>query len=143
MSVPLLDALAGAIYRFEGDGPGMRAQRNCNPGNLRPQSTDQARDDEGYRIFQNFVTGYNALLHDLASKIIGQNSHGLNMDSKLIDLFSVYAPAGDSNAPQKYTDFVVKWLQGTYHNFNIGSLTTFRELYEIARQEVPSGEPAA
>lgn len=139
MSVPLLDALALAIYRYEGDGPGMRAQRNCNPGNLRPQSADQARDEAGYRIFPNFVTGYQALQHDLASKIVGQNTHGLNMDSSLIDLFSVYAPAGDGNDPQKYTDFVVKWLQATYHNFNIGPLTTFRELYVIARQEVPGG----
>lgn len=143
MSVPLIEALADAIYRYEGDGPGMRANRNRNPGNLRPESADQARDSDGYRVFTNFVLGYNALLHDLACKIVGQNTHGLTMDSSLWDLFKVYAPAGDGNAPEAYTFHVVKWLQTVYGNYTLTSATTFRELYAISHQEAPIGVTTA
>lgn len=143
MSVPLLEALADAIYRYEGDGPGMRANRNRNPGNLRPTSADQARDADNYRVFPCFVQGYNALLHDLASKVLGLDAHGLGIQSNLFDLFAVYAPRGDDNAPVKYALFVCKWLNTVYGRTDIVGTTTFAELYNMALQEVPSGLPAA
>ena len=143
MSVPLLEALADAIYRFEGDGPGMRANRNRNPGNLRPTSADQAHDSDNYRVFPGFVAGYNALLHDLASKVLGLDSHGLSLKSSLLEFFSVYAPSADGNRPPTYTKFVCAWLNTVYDTNLITPGSTFEQLYRIAQQGVPSGVPPA
>ena len=86
--------------------------------------------------------GYNALLHDLGSKVTGLNRSGLNMDSSLQDLFNVYAPSADHNDPEKYTDFVASWLNQVYQTDSIGRKTKLWELYAIARENNPSGVPA-
>jgi len=148
MSVPLLEAIADAIYEEEGNKPGQRANRNRNPGNLRPFSTDQDRDSGGYRIFPSFVDGYTALLHDIAVKILGMGKSGLSLDSTLVQFFQVYAPAADQNFPLRYARNVAGYLARVYLIVGLTENNTFRELYAFAKQEVPSGvepnrDPAA
>jgi hypothetical protein len=142
MSVPVLEAIADAIYLYEGNKARDRAYRNRNPGNLRPTAPDQPIDDAGYRVFPSFVQGYNALLHDLASKAMGSNKSGLSFDSSLVDLFLVYAPAADHNAPKKYAEFVASWLCMVYVKPEINELYSFRQLYAIAMEDKPNGVPA-
>ena len=142
MSVPVLEAIADAIYLYEGNKARDRAYRNRNPGNLRPTDASQPRDGAGYRVFPYFTVGYNALLHDLGSKVTGLNRSGLNFDSSLEDLFNVYAPSADHNAPEKYTDFVASWLNQVYQTESIGRKTTFRQLDLMVREENQSGVPA-
>jgi len=142
MSVPMLEAIADAIYLYEGNKARDRAYRNRNPGNLRPTAPDQPQDEAGYRVFPSFVKGYNALLHDLASKATGLNKSGLTFDSSLEALFKVYAPSADHNAPEKYADFVASWLGDVYHHYQITRKSTFRQLYAITMEDKPNGVPA-
>lgn len=115
MAVELLDALAQAIWYYEGHHPGDRNMRNNNPGNLRnPTGGDHPADPEGYLIFESFTAGYQALLMDLQAKITGQNRHGLDQNSDLEEFFSVYAPSHDHNQPKIYAGFVAHWLGLTY-----------------------------
>jgi len=143
MSVPLLEAIADGIYKYEGNGPTQRAYRNRNPGNLRPTAPDQPQDAAGYRIFASFREGYLALLHDLASKMAGLNKSGLNMDSSLLSLFMVYAPRSDRNDPERYAKFVAAWLRQVYGIASITEMSTFRELYNLLLEKAPDVVSAA
>jgi hypothetical protein len=143
MSVPVLEAIADAIYLYEGNKARDRAYRNRNPGNLRATAPDQPIDEEGYRVFKSFVEGYNALLHDLASKATGMNKSGLTFDSSLLDLFRVYAPAADHNQPEKYAAFVASWINEVYRSVGITTASRFRDLYQIAMEKDPDGVSTA
>jgi hypothetical protein len=143
VSVPVLEAIADAIYLYEGSKARDRAYRNRNPGNLRATDAMTPQDEQHYRIFPSFIHGYSALLDDLWSKATGHNQHGLNFDSSLLDLFKVYAPTGDLNQPEKYAEHVAFWLRGVYHEPTINTSTQFFRLYAIAREDKPSGVPAA
>jgi hypothetical protein len=103
-----LEAVADAIQQFEGWKPGTRSYKNRNPGNLR--LSDKPKDDKGYTIEPDFITGYADLLADLKAKFSGHNDHGLTQQSTLLALMNVYAPASDSNAPDTYADFVASWV---------------------------------
>lgn len=102
-----LEALADAIMQFEGWREDSRSWRNRNPGNLRPLSPSEDQDPQGYRIFVSLAQGFQALLNDLHAKF--QGSHNLTPDSTILDLLDVYAPAGDANNPNTYTQFVCAW----------------------------------
>jgi hypothetical protein len=106
-----LDATALAIFCFESghlNDPTVPAVRNNNPGNLRLPG--RTADAGGYTIFPDFITGYAALLRDLAAKFDGNNAHGLGPSSTLLALLNVYAPAGDANNPSAYASFVAGWV---------------------------------
>ena len=107
-----LEALADAIQTFEGWHAGSRSWLNRNPGNLRAYASGQAVDKQGYRIFVSLAEGWQALLYDLKAKFHG--SHGLTPETlgrapTIADLMNVYAPAGDSNNPRAYANFVASW----------------------------------
>jgi hypothetical protein len=101
------EALADAIMTFEGWRANSRSWRNRNPGNLRPFALTQAKDADGYRVFDSLAEGWQALLDDLQAKFNG--SHRLTPQSTMLDLLNVYAPAGDANDPTDYTQFVCNW----------------------------------
>lgn len=109
-----IDAVALAIFHYEGQRPGNRNYRNNNPGNLRDSSVPHSMDPDGYCIFASFVAGFTAAAEDLRAKFRGTNSHGLGPSSTLLDLFRVYAPSGDNNAPDTYAEFVAGWLSEAY-----------------------------
>ena len=106
-----IEALADAISVYEGYWKsGTRANRNRNPGNLRPILRSQPRDEGGYRIFHSLCEGYGALCGDLEIKFAGHSRSGLKPDSTLAELIAVWAPAADSNDPKRYAAFVAQWL---------------------------------
>lgn len=143
MSVPLLEAIADAIMAYEGWCAGSRSNRNRNPGNLRPYMPEQKSDPDGYRIFASLTDGYEALIRQLYAYTTGRNAHDLNEESTLLDLFEVYAPSGDHNAPVRYADFVARWLQEVYGSSAIVGATKIRHIFEIVHQELPHGITAA
>jgi len=96
--------------QHEGWNPQSHSYRNRNPGNLRRPKPAADTDSQGFRTFDSMVNGYIALLSDLRSKFSGHNDHGLGPASTLLELFQVYAPAGDSNHPQQYAAFVADWI---------------------------------
>lgn len=109
-----IDAVALAIFHYEGQRPGNRNYRNNNPGNLRASGVPHSMDPDGYCIFASFVAGFMADTDDLRAKFRGNNSHGLGPSSTLLDLFKVYAPTADNNAPETYAEFVAAWLSEAY-----------------------------
>lgn len=123
-----IEALADAIMCFEGfPKPGSRANRNRNPGNIRPLG-DQA-GDEGYRVFTSLLEGYQALLDDLQAKVDGHNSHGLGIQSTLLQLLNVYAPAGDNNNPTTYAKYVVWYINEALGRTDVKLSSTLGELF--------------
>lgn len=139
MSVPVLEAIADAIYAFEGNRAGQRAYQNRNPGNLRATDPTQAQDKDGYRVFASFCVGYDTLLDDLRAKVTGHNTHGLSLASNLLSLLKVYAPAADGNKPLDYSVFVANQLWKAYGTM-VSPYMTFRVIYEdVAKQELPDG----
>jgi hypothetical protein len=143
MSVPVLEAIADAIYLYEGNKARDRAYRNRNPGNLRATDAITPQDEEHYRIFPSFVQGYNALLQDLAHKIFGHGHFRLNIDSSLEDLFGVFPSGSKNSSAVGYAHFAAMWLAAVYNGEVITRQTTFKRLYELAREDKPSGVPAA
>ena len=121
-----LEALADAIMQFEGWHADSRSWRNRNPGNLRPTSPQQKADAQNYRVFESLADGWAALREDLAAKFAG--SHKLTLDSTLLDLLDVYAPAGDQNNPTEYTKFVCTWTSHVLAR-SITPATTLREFW--------------
>jgi hypothetical protein len=143
MRVPVLEAIADAIYRFNGASPYDPAYRNRNPGLLRRPTKSYAYDSNGYCVFGSFVEGYNALLHDLATKIFHPGTASLNFDSRLLDLFVL---SGRDEIPfqgEERASTVALWLCTVYDRSEITPMTTFRQLYAFAREDKPSGVPAA
>ncbi|MGH9487149.1 MAG: hypothetical protein ACRD04_06105 [Terriglobales bacterium] len=140
MAVPVLEAIADAIMAFEGWKVGSRSYRNRNPGNLRAATLPHEMDAGGYCVFQSMVTGYQALLRDLRAKVTGQNTHGLNADSSLLDLMSVYAPALNFNSPMMYAAFIAAWLSDVYAPWEFGTLHTISAVFHYADQELPVGQ---
>src|ERR1051326_2124040 len=104
----VLESLADAFMQFEGFHRDSRSWRNRNPGNLRPTDPSQATDGQNYRVFPSLADGFAALRSDLNAKLHG--SHNLQPTSTLLDMLSVYAPAGDHNNPTAYAMFVLSWL---------------------------------
>lgn len=133
MSVLFLDAMANAIYYNEGHLPQDRNHRNNNPGNLRAFAAIQPQDDGHYRVFDNFIDGYQELRDDIRAKVSGNNTHGLSLDSDLDKLFSVYAPATDNNVPHRYALFVAWWLTATYDK-HIDTTMSFRAILQLIGQ---------
>ncbi len=132
-----LDAMATAIMRYEGFDPKTRSFRNMSPGNLRLPG--QPADEAGYSIFPDFISGYSALLRELAAKFSGHNTHGIGPQSTLLTLMKVYAPASDNNAPEEYATFVAKWV-----SLALGKpITIESELINIWESASPAPPPAA
>lgn len=85
-----IEALAEAITKFTGyQDPASNIHAARNPGALMAFLPEQARDNEGHRVFASVLDGYQALLHDLAKKVSGTSRHNLDKDSTLVDLARV------------------------------------------------------
>lgn len=101
-----LEALADAMMHYSGySNPDSGAYRARNPGLLKAYSMRHQRDDGGYRVFQSFVDGYQALLYDLQIKCQGRSRSRLTPDSTLIDLMRAYG------LPDTQASFVAKYLK--------------------------------
>jgi hypothetical protein len=136
MAVNGLEAVADAIQRFEGWDPQTRSYVNRNPGNLENGAKVDAKN---YDIFPDYISGYSALLRELASKFSGNNRHGIGPSSTLLSLFNVYAPPSDNNPTNEYAAFVAKWV-----GLAIGKpITVESELCNIWQAPAPAPVPAA
>lgn len=95
----LTDTLAQGIATFEGFfKPGTLAQRNNNPGNLRAGVGQIGTDPNGYAIFPDVQTGWNALYNQISLDA----GRGATLESFLYK----YAPPSE-NDTQNYLNFLV------------------------------------
>lgn len=100
----MVDDIAQAIYRMEGNASTSIATRNNNPGNLR-SGTGQTGTNGGYAVFPDMATGWNALYHQIDLNI----SRGLTLYEFFggkAGVYAGYAPSADSNDPINYANFV-------------------------------------
>ena len=86
---PLLYRVARAIETFEGN-------IQNNPGNLRYSRFGETAMN-GFALFDNYHTGFLALLYDLRAKARGQTRTGLGPDSTLEELMHIYAPPSEND----------------------------------------------
>jgi hypothetical protein len=103
-----LEALADAIsYYNQAHEPTSPAYRNRNPGNLRAFSLRHVHDEDGHRIFNSILDGYQALLYDIKIKASG-NSHSKlkKLDPTLNDLMRTYGHSG-----VKVGDYIAKRIR--------------------------------
>jgi hypothetical protein len=86
-----IESLADAIMRMNGyHDPTSPAYRLRNPGMLRAFSTKHAKDENGYRIFNSFPSGYDNLCQDLRIKCSGNSHSRLKPEDTLVNLVQCY-----------------------------------------------------
>lgn len=83
-------------------GGGTLADRNNNPGNIRPVS------GKGFRFFKSALEGWEAMKNQLMRYFTGKTT-GRALQT-IQDIVSTWAPAGDNNDPKKYAQDVAKWM---------------------------------
>jgi len=102
--------LAQAIARYEGFyRPGSVAVRDNNPGNLRAGPGSIGTDSQGFAIFPDAQTGWDALQHQVDLNV----SRGLSLSEFFggkAGVYAGYAPSGDANDPGRYSSTVAGWL---------------------------------
>ena len=84
-------------------GGGTLADRNNNPGNIRPVS------GKGFRFFESALEGWEAMKNQLMRYFTGKTT-GRSLQT-IQDIVSTWAPAGDNNDPKKYAQDVAKWMR--------------------------------
>ncbi|HAX7461929.1 TPA: lytic transglycosylase catalytic [Escherichia coli] len=83
-------------------GGGTLADRNNNPGNIRPVS------GKGFRFFESALEGWEAMKNQLMRYFTGKTT-GRALQT-IQGIVSTWAPAGDNNDPKKYAQDVAKWM---------------------------------
>ncbi|WP_266280489.1 hypothetical protein [Raoultella sp. DY2415] len=78
------------------------ADRNNNPGNIRPVGGG------GFRTFENALRGWTAMKNQLMRYFTGKTT-GRRLQT-IMDIVSTWAPAGDNNDPQQYARQVAGWM---------------------------------
>lgn len=78
------------------------ADRNNNPGNIRPVGGG------GFRMFESALHGWGAMKNQLMRYFTGKTT-GRRLQT-IMDIVSTWAPAGDNNDPQQYARQVAGWM---------------------------------
>lgn len=86
---------------FRGDGITL-ADRNNNPGNIRPVGGG------GFRAFGSALEGWEAMKNQLMRYFTGKTT-GRRLQT-IMDIVSTWAPAADNNDPAKYARDVAGWM---------------------------------
>ncbi|ECC2476533.1 lytic transglycosylase catalytic [Salmonella enterica] len=110
-------------------GGGTLADRNNNPGNIRPVGGN------GFRFFGSALQGWEAMKNQLMRYFTGRTT-GRALQT-IQDIVSTWAPAGDNNDPKKYAQDVAKWM-GVSPNtvLNLANPETMAALMQsMARKE--------
>ncbi|EBC6126071.1 lytic transglycosylase catalytic [Salmonella enterica] len=105
------------------------ADRNNNPGNIRPVGGN------GFRFFESALHGWEAMKNQLMRYFTGKTT-GRALQT-IQDIVSTWAPAGDNNDPKKYAKDVAKWM-GVSPNtvLNLANPETMAALMQsMARKE--------
>jgi hypothetical protein len=89
-------SVASVIQTVEGWFPGSTSYRNNNPGNLKyaGQAGAIGQDANGFAIFPDYQTGYQALLNQI--------SLDASRGESIAQFTAKYAPAQDANDPASY-----------------------------------------
>lgn len=83
-------------------GEGTLADRNNNPGNIRPAGGG------GFRFFESALHGWTAMKNQLMRYFTGKTT-GRTLQT-VRDIVSTWAPAGDNNDPGLYAKQVAGWM---------------------------------
>lgn len=86
-------------------GEGTLADRNNNPGNLRPVS------GKGFRSFASAMDGWDAMKNQLTRYFTGKTT-GTQLKT-IRDIVATWAPAADNNDPEQYAKQVASWMGTT------------------------------
>ena len=87
-----IEALAEAVIRYSGYlEPSSDLYLARNPGALKSTSMRHVKNEKGYRIFNSFIDGVQALLFDIDLKITGKSWAKLQPTSTLRDLALSYS----------------------------------------------------
>ncbi|HBM9615508.1 TPA: hypothetical protein L1A55_002713 [Escherichia coli] len=89
----------GRFFRSEGN---TLADRNNNPGNIRPVGGG------GFRTFGSALEGWEAMKNQLMRYFTGKTT-GRRLQT-IMDIVSTWAPAADNNDPAKYARDVAGWM---------------------------------
>lgn len=89
----------GRFFRGEGN---TLADRNNNPGNIRPVGGG------GFRAFGSALEGWEAMKNQLMRYFTGKTT-GRRLQT-IMDIVSTWAPAADNNDPAKYARGVAGWM---------------------------------
>lgn len=89
----------GRFFRGEGN---TLADRNNNPGNIRPVGGG------GFRTFGSALEGWEAMKNQLMRYFTGKTT-GRRLQT-IMDIVSTWAPAADNNDPAKYARDVAGWM---------------------------------
>ncbi|HBR1942220.1 TPA: hypothetical protein L9M50_005100 [Klebsiella pneumoniae] len=89
----------GRFFRGEGN---TLADRNNNPGNIRPVGGG------GFRAFGSALEGWEAMRNQLMRYFTGKTT-GRRLQT-IMDIVSTWAPAADNNDPAKYARDVAGWM---------------------------------
>jgi hypothetical protein len=109
-----IEALADAIMRMNGyHDPLSAAYRLRNPGMLRAFSAKHNKDENGYRIFSSFPSGYDNLLLDLKIKCSGNSHSKLKPEDTLVNLVQCYGN------PATAATYIKKFLRHALADENI------------------------
>ncbi|HCD5205729.1 TPA: hypothetical protein NBT52_004354 [Klebsiella pneumoniae] len=89
----------GRFFRGEGN---TLADRNNNPGNIRPVGGG------GFRAFGSALEGWEAMKNQLMRYFTGKTT-GRRLQT-IMDIVSTWAPAADNNDPAKYARDIAGWM---------------------------------
>lgn len=89
----------GRFFRGEGN---TLADRNNNPGNIRPVGSG------GFRAFGSALEGWEAMKNQLMRYFTGKTT-GRRLQT-IMDIVSTWAPSADNNDPAKYARDVAGWM---------------------------------
>lgn len=96
---------ASSITTGQSDAAGDKrtlADRNNNPGNIRPAS------GSGFRVFESASKGWDAMKNQLLRYFEGKTT-GKKLET-IIDIVKTWAPASDKNDPDRYAKDVSGWM---------------------------------
>lgn len=109
-----IEALADAFAKINGwHDPMSECYRLRNPGMLKAFSPKHAKNDNGYRIFNSFPSGYDNLILDLKIKCSGGSHSRLKPEDTIINLVCCY------QMPETSATFIKKFLRHALNDENI------------------------
>lgn len=125
-----IECLADAIMRMNGwADPTSLAYRLRNPGMLKAFSLKHAKDENGYRIFNSFPSGYDNLLLDLRIKCSGNSHSRLKPEDTLVNLVQCYGN------PATAATYLKKFLRKALRDENIYESTQLKWFLEDQEQK--------
>jgi hypothetical protein len=129
-SLTRIEALAGALAKLHGAfDPLSEAYRTRNPGLLKAFSPKHEKNENGYRVFNSFASGWDNLCLDLLIKCSGGSHARLKPDDTLINLVLCYGE------PKTAATYVKKFLRKALSDENIMERTMLSFFMEDQPQQ--------